>query len=181
MDPLLNARDLLKGGRFLDALKALDSSRSANRTAVATLRVQVLERLGRHDESRQLTNWLLKSKQLTDVEKAICCYVDGSLLFEEGDAIDAVAQLQRSIELARKACQLDLVCLVQTKLVSVVTDLSGPDAVSPIVSELRQSIASLGDQTRMVEVHLMVAERDACRGLFGTARSHLRVASGLLQ
>ena len=67
MEQLHKAGQLAVGGRFGEALCALDSapvSRS-DRTAADVLRASLLEAVGRHGQCRTLLQQLLKSKELT--------------------------------------------------------------------------------------------------------------------
>jgi tetratricopeptide (TPR) repeat protein len=143
--------------------------------------MELLERLGRHDQCRTLAGRLLESKQLTNSQRATCHYVVGSLLLEQGDSEGATAHLQRSISFARQAEDLELLCNVQIKQLGLVSDLSGPDAATPVLSELRLNAIRLGDPFVTASVHTFVAQMDASRGLFRSAERHLRLADALVE
>jgi tetratricopeptide (TPR) repeat protein len=143
-------------------------------------RIELLERLGRHDQCRSIAGRLFESKQLTNSQRATCHYVVGSLLLEQGDTEGAAAHLQRSISHARQTEDLELLCNVQIKQLGLVSDLSGPDAATPVLSELRLNAIRLGDPFVTAGVHTFVAQMDASRGLFRSAERHHRLADALV-
>src|SRR6266487_6640810 len=116
MDPLTTVVELKKSGRFLEALKALDAIRAGNYTAATIVRLELLERLGRHDECHSLTEQTLKSKHLTTNQRATCEYVIGRILLERSDRQAAITRLQRAASLARQGGDLELLCEVQMRL-----------------------------------------------------------------
>ncbi len=179
MDPLDHVAALTRTGRFLDAFRELELCKSSNKTAANIRRVEILERLGKLDECRTLTNRLFDSKQLTSTQRATCHYVAGSLLLEQGDTEAATRHLQRAVSLARQSDDLELLCNVQLKFLGLVADLSGPDAAAPILSELRRNTIRLGNPYATAGVHVFVAQMEASRGLFLSAHRHLRIATGL--
>src|SRR6266511_2726368 len=125
MDSLNKVAELKKSGRFLEALKALDGIRSANLTAANILRLEVLERLGHHDEAQSLIEQTLKSKHLTISQRARCEYVISRILLERNDMQEAITQLQRAASLARQGGDLELLCEVQMRLLVLVSLYSG--------------------------------------------------------
>ena len=120
------------------------------------------------------------AKQLTDSQKAICEYVSAHLDLEYGDTQRAIARLQRATSLARDAHDLELLCKAQMKLLVVIADVSGPDAATPILSELRRNTANLGEPHTSAAVHVFVAEMEARRGVFQSAQRHLAIAHRLI-
>src|SRR4029453_16084320 len=113
MDPLRRVSTLARSGHFKEALQELDLCKAVNSTAALVRRMELLERLGWHDQCRTLASRLLESKQLTNSQRAICHYVVGSLFLEQGDTEGATAHLQRSISFARQTEDLELLCNVQ--------------------------------------------------------------------
>jgi transcriptional regulator with PAS, ATPase and Fis domain/tetratricopeptide (TPR) repeat protein len=181
MDPLRRVSTLARSGHFKEALQELDLCKAVNSTAALVRRMELLERLGWHDKCRTLASRLLESKQLTNSQRATCHYVVGSLFLEQGDTEGATAHLQRSISFARQTEDLELLCNVQIKQLGLVADLSGPDAATPVLSELRMNAIRLGDPYVTAAVHTFVAQMDASRGLFRSAERHLRLADALIE
>src|SRR5262245_44361581 len=179
MDPLERVSTLARAGRFLEALQDLDRCRTSSKVTASIRRIEILERLGRHDECRPLVTRLLESKQLTGSQRATCHYVAGSMSLEQGDTDAAFQHLQRSIILARETADLELLCDVQIKFMGLVSDLSGPDAAAPTLSELRRNAIRAGSPYTTVALHTFVAQAEASRGLFRSAHRHLRIASSV--
>ena len=50
--------ELKRQGRFISALNALDAVKPATANAVRVQRIEILERLGRHDECRALLEFV---------------------------------------------------------------------------------------------------------------------------
>jgi transcriptional regulator with PAS, ATPase and Fis domain/tetratricopeptide (TPR) repeat protein len=171
---------LKKQGRFLEALNALETIGPSPTAAVCVQRAELLERLGRHDECRRLTEAAQKTKQLTASHRATCEYLTGHIDLEDGDTQRAVGRFQRAASLARGTDDLELLCRVQMKLLVVVADVSGPDAAAPILSDLRHSTTRLGDPHTTAALHVFVAEMEARRGLLHSAQKHLSIANGLM-
>src|SRR5262245_23691463 len=179
MDALNRVSGLTRAGRFLEALEELDRCKTSLKQTANIRRIEILERLGRHDECRLLAKRLLDSRQLTAAQDALCHYVEGSILLEQGDTEFARAHLQRSIAMARKGEDVELLCSVQLKFLGLVADLSGPDAAGPILSEIRRNAILAGSPYTTAAVHIFVAQMEASRSLFRSAHQHLRIADGL--
>jgi len=182
MSPLQEATQLALAGRFKDALGVLETIPAGNseRVAAAILRADVLVSLGKHREARQQTETLLTSKTLTPSQHSSCDRVLAQIEIDFGRFDSAVAHLQRSIKAALAGGDHSSACLSQMKLLTVLSDHSGPEAVVPLLAELRVNTMRAGDPRVTANVHLHVAQMEAKRGLIGNARRHLRLALRLL-
>src|SRR2546428_794019 len=72
--PLASIARLVTCGRFGDALSSLEELVPdwSHRQVVAVLKADLLERIGRHGLSRQTAEALLKSRDLTIVNRSVC-------------------------------------------------------------------------------------------------------------
>jgi DNA-binding NtrC family response regulator len=170
--------ELKRQGRFQAALEALETVRPT--IAGAGMKAELLERLGRHNECRDVVRSLLRSHQLTNSQRSNSEYVLSHIALEQGDTPGALAHLQRAASLARGANDLEALCKIQMRLMMVVADLSGPDAAAPILAELRRYTIALGDPQTTAAAHIFVAETEAKRGQFESANRHITIAAGLL-
>src|SRR5437867_894566 len=105
MNSFEEAKQLGHTGRFLDALRCLEAEMAghANRTDAQILKAELLERLGRHSQSRAAVFLTLKTRNLTASQRSACEYVTGRLDLEEGDVHGAVSHLQHAITFAHQA------------------------------------------------------------------------------
>ena len=152
MDSLNVARQLADAGRLTESLKVLNGARIDRNEKVEAdaLKAELLERTGRMDLSRSLVEALLKSRDLTRRHRGTCEYVLGRMAWAEGDTNTALMHFQRSISWAGQE-DLERTCWCQIQLSLILSDRSGPDAVSPMLAELRSNATRLG------EPHLVAA------------------------
>src|SRR5438552_181618 len=130
MTSLEHAKALTAVGKFADALRTLDSAppnRGMGRGA-DVLRAELLERVGRLGQSRVLTEGLLKARDLGAADRAAVELTVGRLDWEDGNRDTAITHIQRSAALAVQAGDLERECWSQIRLVSILSDRSGPDA-----------------------------------------------------
>src|ERR671937_441070 len=110
MHRLAEANDLSRTGRFIEALRTLDSgdpAASKDRVAAKVLRAELLEHVGRHRESRSLAELLLRSEKLTLTQKSRCESVIGRVEWESGETDSSLDHLQRAVALAIEAGDLE--------------------------------------------------------------------------
>ena len=181
MDSLGPAKLLASEGRFSQALRVVEGLRN-NRSSPSTsiLRAELLQRLGRCAEARQLAERLLRSTGLALTDRSLCHYVLGRLHADDGDLGSAIRHLQQSIAFAHNAKDFERAAWSQSRLLTIVSDTDGPDAVGPLVSELRSSALKSANPRVMAAVHLYVGLIEARRGLSDSARRHMLAASNLL-
>src|SRR5207344_495652 len=74
----------------------------------------------------------------------------------------------------------DRLFTAQLKLMSVVSERSGPGAAAALLGEVRQLATKLGDPHITAQLHLYVAEMEAKRGLLENARRHSGIARRIL-
>ncbi len=182
MENLATVKDLVRNGRFIEALTALrePTSNRESPTAVDVQRVALLERVGRYGESRQLAAKLLRTKELSDVDRSICEYTIGLIEWDEGNTNGAIEHVQRSLLLAKRADNLERLCWSQLRLWTMFGNRSDIDTAAPILAELRANSIRLGDPSVLAAVHVFVAEIEAKRGLTISARTHTGIAVNLL-
>src|SRR5437879_2375368 len=112
MDVLENVAQLITSGHFSDALRVLQDRpfSSHHRPVVDVLRADLLERTGRHGASRDLTNSLVRRKDLPANYRSTCEFVLGRLDWNGGDNDSAVVHLQKSVSLAKQSSDLERLC-----------------------------------------------------------------------
>ena len=134
MNSFSTSRQLAAAGRFTEALEALERGRftSAERVTADVLRAELLERVGRYDQSRSQLSVLLKSKSLSTLDRSTCEFVFGRLEWELGHIESSILHLQRSSSLASRAGHSERACWSQLRLLLILADESGPDAIAPL-------------------------------------------------
>src|SRR4051812_18331479 len=182
MDPLISAISLQSRGQYLAALNALEQAGAAHSDTAEyhSLRSELLEVTGDHSTAHDLASRTRKSTRLTANQRARCENVLGRILVEDGHTDEGAELLQRALALATKVGDLRLACGIQCKLLSVVSERSGPDAATPLLAELRRATTKLGLPHATAQLHLLIAEMEATRGAVETAIRHVRIGQQLL-
>jgi len=123
MDSLATATRLARCGRFLEALETINRTTADHeRVAERVLRAEILERLGRHGQSRSIAESALRSKEATQVERSRVELVLGLIAWEGGSTDGAIEHLQRSISYARQSGESERACWAQLQLLLLVGD-----------------------------------------------------------
>jgi tetratricopeptide (TPR) repeat protein len=182
MDSLEPVNKLKSAGRFREALKTLESTKVAQdvRLDAQCLKLELLERVGRHAEGLELAALLLRSKGLSASRRSTCEFVMGRIAFEAGDTDVGIARLQRSMSLAIEGNDLERLCWAQIALVLILADRSGPQAVVPLISDLRLNTIKYGDPHTVAALHLFVGEMEGKCGHLNSALRHAGVAQRIL-
>ena len=182
MDSLEAVNRLKRAGRFADALQTLESSTASQRKHpdIQLLKVELLERVGRHAQSSALAALLMKSRELSASQRSLCEYAIGRTALEAGDTDSGVAHLQRAISFAKEGNDLERLCWTQIALLLVLADRSGPQAAVPLLAELRLTTLKHGDPQTVAALHLFVGEMEAKYGRFDSAQRHAVVAQRVL-
>ncbi len=178
MDSLEPVNRLKRAGRFSDALATLESTvvPQAMRLDTQVLKLELLERLGQHVQCGTLASLLVKSKGLSPGQRSACEYVMGRIAFERGDTDVGIAQLHRAVSLAIEGKDLERLCWAQITLLLILADRNGPQAVVPLLTELRLSTIKHGDPQTVAALHLFVGEMEAKCGNLRGAQRHAGVA-----
>jgi DNA-binding NtrC family response regulator/tetratricopeptide (TPR) repeat protein len=170
-------------GRFIEALKALNevSGTSLSGSAREVLHAELLERVGRFSHARIVLQKLIKRNDLGSGERSCCELVLGKIEWEEGRTESAIEHLQRSVQLASDAGELRRRCWPNMLLLVSLSDRSGPDAVAPILSELRNDATKLGEPLILAALHSYTGQMEAKRGLFASALWHVQRSEQILK
>ena len=147
MDSLEQSIRLKRTGRFRQALVTLESAKFAQgmRLDGQALKLELLERVGQHDQGSDVATLLLKSKGLSSGQRSTCEYVMGRIAFECGDTDTSIARLQRAISLAIDGNDLERLSWAQIALLLILADRNGPQASLPLMAELRLNTIKYGD------------------------------------
>src|SRR4051812_16406996 len=168
-------------GRFGDALRALDQNGTAlGQTEKQAFRVQLLEHVGEPAHAVSQATDLLRSKRLSGSARSRCECVIGRLLFDGGDREEGVRHLNRSVLLAEEASDPHTVFGAKLKLLLILSDRSGPSAISSVLADVREIATRLGDPEVTARLHLFIAESEAKRGLLDNAKRHIAIGRRLL-
>src|SRR5438132_9394770 len=134
MNSLALANQLATTGQFGSALRELENGRIAlpDRLAAQVLKAELLEQVGRYEQSRASVTLLLKSRDLTPPAKAACEYILGELSRRDGRTDLAVVHYERASSLATEGRDLERLCLSQLRLLLVLSRQFGPETASPL-------------------------------------------------
>jgi DNA-binding NtrC family response regulator/tetratricopeptide (TPR) repeat protein len=182
MDRVEKANALKNEGRYAEALRQLDAIEASTAAiAVQILKAELLELVGNHQNSRNVATKLLKSTRLTPSQRALCETVIARIRLENGEVDDALQGFQRAMSLTTTASDLKQLCWIQGKLLGILADLSGPEAATPLISDLRRNITKLGDAHTTAQAHLFVAEMEGRQGHLEAAKRHVLLGKDLLR
>ena len=182
MDHFQQAREFRDAGLFRDALACLEkcTNEIADKTSIPALRAELLERVGRQTEAQAIARKLLSSKNLGWNDKSICDFVLARIAIDRRDFDSAVAHLTRSIGYAQRAGDIDRTCAGQLKLLLLLADGAGTDAIGPLLSEVRANAVRSGNPRTLAAVHVYFAQMEGLRTSVVTSRRHIRLARQLL-
>jgi len=170
-------------GRFADALRALEAASASTRgsTPNEVLYAELLERVGRYADAKRVAENLLKSRRLTPSERSACHLVVGRVDSTNGDVGASLANFQRAVTFAETAQDPERSFWAQLRLFVTLSEQSGPDAASAMLTTLRATAAKTGDASVLAALHLFVAQAEAKRGLVRPTVRHLALARPLVQ
>ena len=173
---------LIFQGRFLEALAALDrgGARRDSRNESEALRVEVLERTGRYGHSRAIADRLLRTSGLGPKPRSICELALGNIELDDGNVQPALARFQRALSCSEAAGDLRRVAWCQLRMIPLIAEIAGQQAVASLLARARGSTTRLGDPVFSAALHLTMSELEAKRGLLQGATRHLRIGSSLL-
>jgi DNA-binding NtrC family response regulator/tetratricopeptide (TPR) repeat protein len=181
-DAFNTAQQFEQEGRFIQALDVLERgpiTRSDLRSA-HVLRIQLLERVGKHAEARSMVASLLNSRDLVSRDRSACELVLARLDWDCAKVDSAIGLLQRSINHAKQGQDLVRTCWAQLRLLGMLRDQSGVDAASALFTELRANAIRLGEPRLLAALHIFVGQTEAQRGSFVSAHRHTRIGLELL-
>jgi transcriptional regulator with PAS, ATPase and Fis domain/tetratricopeptide (TPR) repeat protein len=169
-------------GRFSDALRKLQSVTFSHQHAVDTslLEADLEQRVGSMTRAETQVSRLLKSASLTPTQRSTCLFILGRVASDRGEAESAAAFFQRSIQQALVARDFTKAAWAQAKLLTIVCDSLGPEAIGPLLSDLRLNALRSGDVHVLAAMHVFVGEVEAQRSAVVIARRHARMALSLL-
>jgi tetratricopeptide (TPR) repeat protein len=182
METLEIVTELVRQGRFGDAIRALDGADGgrSHRAGSAVLRAELLERIGHHGQSRALAEQLLKSKSLSGQERAGCELTLARVLLDAGSTEAAIVHFQRAISLARQAGDFERLCWSQIRLLNTLAERSAPAATASLLSDVRTNAIRTGNPQVFAALHIYFGEMEAKRGLLKSARRHTRLGQDIL-
>ena len=172
---------LMRAGRFGDALQAFvkSSEKRVGGTDVDVLYIHLLERTGNYGHSRALCEKVL-ARPLNKVHKSICEMTLGIIRNDLGEQHLAIGHFQRACALAKLAADHRQTCWSQLRLMLAVADSAGPNAVLPLLAEIRANCQRLGDPHVSAALHIFFAEMETKRGLLQNAKRHVSLGRRLL-
>ena len=183
MNGLDAIEDLVRAGRFGAALTALEplAVRPNVRASLNVLQAEILERLGRLSQSKAIAERLLKSQSLTLGDRSSCESVPALVEADrDGETGKALQHMQRALLLAESSKDLRRICWCQLRLMITLADVSGHQALAPLLADARINVMKLGDSTVSAALHIFLGEMEAKRGLIRNAVRHSRLGQDLL-
>ena len=183
MNGLNVVEDLVRAGRFGAALTTLErlAVTPSIRLPVDVLHAELLERTGRHSQSKAIAERLLKNQNLTLGNRSSCESVLALIEAErDGETGKALKHMQRALLLAENSKDLRRICWCQLRLVITLADISGHQAMAPLLADARTNAIKLGDSTTSAALHIFLGEMEARRGLTRNAVRHSRLGQNLL-
>ena len=183
MDAVQEAKRFVGAGEFANALNALNTGvvDRSRQSESEVLRAELLERLGEHSAARTSAEQLLRSRKLTAGERSACTLILARAEAAEGHFDAAVVYLQRAVTLAVSTGDFERACWAQLRLLVLLSERSGTEAILPLLAELRANAGRTGNAAIMAALHVFVAQTEAKRGLTSNAKRHLRIAAHLLR
>src|SRR4051794_12371272 len=165
MSSFAEAKRLARAGRYGDALQSIGiTSSSSERTDLAALRAELLERVGDISAARTLAERLL-TRGVVAGDASLCHFVIARAQLMERHFDAAAASLQKSVTIAEAAGDLERAFSSRLRLLDVVAEHAGPDATVPLVAELRVAALKNAEPSVLAALHLFVAQAEAKRGL----------------
>ena len=182
MNPLALVQKLKSTGHFAEALREIEATTVPVdfRLEAQLLRAELMARVGRTGQARLIIDGLLQVKGPTSAHLGRCEYILGKVATEDARIEDAITHLQRAVSFFDRCGDIAGVCKAQTALMLLVSR-SGPDAATPLVTQLRRNVTKLGDPITTATLHVFVGEMEVKRGLFNIGRRHAEIASGILR
>ena len=182
MSHVTAAEKLLRQGRFAEALNRLDTTPVAaeDRLVADGLRVELLERIGRYGQSTALAEQLLRTPRSRPAQRAAAEMALGYCAFEQGFVDAATNHFQRALGVAESAGDLRAVCSCQLRLMNLIADRFGYQAIGPLLAHVRRNVTLLGDSITSAALHISIGELEAKRGLATSAIRHAHIGKNLL-
>jgi DNA-binding NtrC family response regulator/tetratricopeptide (TPR) repeat protein len=182
MTPVATAETLVLKGRYSEALKVIDGRPvpGEDRIRAEVLKVEVLERIGEYARSRTSADRLLRGRQLNAVQRALCELALGYIAFDEGNVEEATTHFQRAVTAAKAGNDLRTLCWCQLRLMNVLAERSGQQAIATLLSQVRRNVTRHGDAVVSAALHILMGEMEAKRGLIDNAGRHTRLGLNLL-
>ncbi len=106
---------------------------------------EVLQYTGKNAEAKRIASERLKSARLSKALQSRCHTILGHVLVDEEGTGRSVKCFQKAITIAQAAGDLHQVCRAQLKLLTSVSDVSSPQSVAALSSELAHNVARSGD------------------------------------
>jgi len=183
MDRLEHAIEHERSGRFILALNELEhaSILTDRKIDAKVLKAEVLERLGRHIQSRAIAMSVLSSRNATARSRARCECILGRIEREKGAIHLAIERFQKGALIADEISDLESLCWAHLFLMLMVSQRAGPDAAAPLLSRARATATKLGQPRMTATLHMFVSQVETYRGLLDSADRHATLALELIQ
>src|SRR5919197_1481596 len=132
---------MVADGRYREALETFEAEPPASHREPPTmlLRAELLQRVGRSEQAKRLIRALLKSSKLNDNSRAWAYFILGRAAADEGQFEDACTYLYRATNVALEARNYRHAAWAQARLLALLADSSGPNALDPLLNDLRHN------------------------------------------
>ncbi len=182
MDPLRQIRDQVRGGRFSEAVSAIQLVPTSGpwRYEALLLSSRALERLGRLSEAHHAARTVAEAKTCPKKAKIAAEYLLGRIALARGNVDRGLHHLQTCESLADAEGELETLLWSRIDLMRTVSQRAGRDAATPVVSLARVTATRLADAQLTAAFHVFLGEIDGKAGLLGSAERHSNIAINLL-
>src|SRR5688572_1141321 len=181
---VLSALQLIRSGRFSEALPVLQERTSSNGPTRKTdpftlgLLADTLQRVGHNDRAEDIACRTLQINGCSSHVIARCHFALGNVHRDRGNTAKAIEHLQIAATLTNS--DLELSCWTQLRLMVVIAELSGAQTAMARIDDVKRALTRFGDARPFAALHLWLVEVESMRGNLQSARQHLRIADSLL-
>ena len=181
--PMPRIHELVGGGRYLEALRAVRSSPAAPRDEELdreTLWAELAQYTGHDDEAITHAERVVERRPLDRSLIARCHIAIGEVHRNAGRPDAAIERYRQAADEAQRANDDRQLALAELRVLLAMADSQGPEAAAAYVSTVRRRVARVGDPLVTCALHLYLAYVESQRGLFDNATEHTRIGRSLL-
>ena len=182
---VLSALQLIRSGRFLEAVGVLErrtqsNGRTAHAPDVLTMSVlaDALQRIGKNDRAEAIAERTLHADRPMLSASARCHFALGNVYRDRGDTAKAIEHLQIAASLGGSDTELS--CWSHLRLMVVLSESSGAQTAMARLNDVKRILTKYGDARPFAALHLWLVEIEGMRGNLESARHHLKIADSLL-
>jgi len=175
--------DAISRGQFRKALSLLGHLESMGPSAqdneLLVTKAELLDRTGRSRDAAVILKHVARRKDATDAIRSRCCLVEGRIAKRLGHLEESVSAFRRALRHAELADSPEYQCWSKIRLLKVLGELNGPEAVAALREELQSEVVRVGAVDLTVIFHVFCAEIEARGGFLGESRRLTSLAASI--